>query len=169
MLFDGYDSLRAAREAFSAMYLFTCSHVLLFCCAIWIGLSACDASSPSVSPLSGALEQRVAATQSDQNTLKQRQAAFLIRIRKADPERRTIERAVFNDRNDLGLILNRTVELDKIPALMRSMLTQMARAFPGQDLTILAYSPSNPPRKIGTAQFNARTRDMTYTPAPRGS
>ena len=92
-----------------------------------------------------------------------------IRIRKADPERRTIERAVFNDRNDLGLILNRSVELDKIPALMRSMLTQMARAFPGQDLTILAYSPSNPPRKIGTAQFNAFTRDMTYTPAPRGS
>jgi hypothetical protein len=169
MLIDAYDSLRTAREALSAMHLCTYSRVLLFCCAIWIGLSACDASSPSVSPLSGALEQRVAATQSDPNTLKQRQAAFLVRIRKADPERRTIERAVFNDRNDLGLILNRTVELDKIPALMRSMLTQMARAFPGQDLTILAYSPSNPPRKIGTAQFNARTRDMTYTPAPRGS
>jgi hypothetical protein len=166
MLFDGYDSLRGA---FSAMYLFTCSRVLLLCCTIWIGLSACDASSPSATPLSDAFEQRVATTETDQGTLKQRQAAFLIRIRKADPERRTIERAVFNDRNELGLILNRSVELDKIPALMRSMLTQMTRAFPGQDLTILAYSPSNPPRKIGTAQLNARTRDMTYTPAPRGS
>ena len=163
MLIDGYDSLRSA---FSTTCLLLCFRASLFCCAIWIGLSSCDASSPSAAPLSGAFEQRVAA---DQGTLKQRQAAFLIRIRKADPEHRTIERAVFNDQNDLGLILNRSVELDKIPALMRSMLTQMARAFPGQDLTILAYSPSNPPRKIGTAQLNARTRDMTYTPAPRGS
>jgi len=166
MLIDGYDSLRAV---VNTTCLLLCFRASLFCCAIWIGLSACDASSPSAAPLSGSFEQRVAANQSDQGTLKQRQAAFLIRIRKADPERRTIERAVFNDRNDLGLILNRGVELDKIPALMRSMLTQMARAFPGQDLTVLAYSPSNPPRKIGTAQFNALTRDMTYTPAPRGS
>jgi len=166
MLIDGYDSLRAA---VSTTCLLLCFRASLFCCAIWIGLSSCDASSPSAASLFGSFEQRVAAIQSDQGTLKQRQAAFLIRIRKADPEHRTIERAVFNDRNDLGLILNRSVELDKIPALMRSMLTQMARAFPGQDLTILAYSPSNPPRQIGAAQFNARTRDMTYTPAPRGS
>jgi hypothetical protein len=166
MLIDGNDSLSSA---FSTTRLLLCIRASLFCCAIWIGISSCDASSSSAAPLSGSFEQRVAATQSDQGTLKQRQAAFLIRIRKADPERRTIERAVFNDRNDLGLILNRSVELDKIPALMRSMLTQMARAFPGQDLTILAYSPSNPPRQIGAAQFNARTRDMTYTPAPRGS
>ena len=96
--------------------------------------------------------------------LKQRQIAFLNRIRKADPQHQTIERAVFNERNELGLILNRSVEMDKIRALMRSMLVQMARAFPGQDLTILAYTPSNPPRKIGTARLNARTRDMSYTP-----
>ena len=96
--------------------------------------------------------------------LKQRQIAFLNRIRKADPQHQSIERAVFNEQNELGLILNRSVELDKIPALMRSMLVQMARAFPGRDLTILAYTPSNPPRKIGTARLNARTRDMSYTP-----
>ena len=135
----------------------------------WIGGASAarrsdSASSPAAAPHSGAFEQRVADTQSDQGTLKQRQAAFLNRIRKADPERRTIERAVFNGQNELGLILSRSVELDKIPALMRSMLVQMARAFPGQDLTILAYTPSNPPRKIGTARLNARTRDMSYTP-----
>ncbi len=93
-----------------------------------------------------------------------RQIAFLNRLRKADPDRRTFERAVFNEQNELGLILSRTVELDKISALMRSILTQMARTFPGQDLTVLAYAPSNPPRKIGTGRLNARTRDMTYTP-----
>ena len=40
----------------------------------------------------------------------------------------------------------------------------MAREFSGQDLTILAYASSNPPRKIGTARFSTRTRDLTFTP-----
>jgi hypothetical protein len=100
----------------------------------------------------------------NEGNLKQRQVAFLNRIRKADPQRQTIERAVFNQQNELGLVLSRSVEMDKVPTLMRSMLAQMARVFPGQDLTILAYAPSNPPRKIGTARLNARTRDMNYTP-----
>jgi hypothetical protein len=139
------------------------SIALFCCCAIWIGLSVCDAAPPPASLPSGAFEQRAAA-QLDQGDLKQRQIVFLKQIRKADPEHRTIERALFNEQNDLGLILNRSIELDKIPALMRTMLAQMARAFPGQDLTVLAYTPSNPPRKIGTARLNARTRDMTYTP-----
>lgn len=96
---------------------------------------------------------------------RQRHADFLNRIRQADPQYQTIERAVLNEQNELGLILARTVEMDKIPALMRSMLTQMAKEFPGEDLNVIAYTPSNPPRKIGTAHLNARTRDMTYTEA----
>ena len=95
--------------------------------------------------------------------LKQRQAAFLNRIRAADPGQTTIDRAVLNAQNELGLILDRRVEMDKLPDLMRTMLTQMAREFPGEDLTVVAYAPSEPPRKIGTAHLNARTRDMTYT------
>jgi hypothetical protein len=96
--------------------------------------------------------------------LKQRQAEFLNRIRAADPQQRTIDRALLNEQNELGLILDRSVELNKIPDLMRGMLTQMANEFPGQDLTVLAYAPSQPPRKIGTARLNAKTRDMSYTP-----
>jgi len=45
------------------------------------------------------------------------------------------------------------------------MLAQMAQEFPNQDLTVLAYTPSNPPQKIGTAHLDARTRAMTYVPA----
>lgn len=96
--------------------------------------------------------------------LRQRQAAFLNRIRDSDPQQRTIERAFLNEQNELGLILNRSVEMDKISDLMQAILTQMAREFPGQDLTVLAYTPSEPPRKIGTGRLNAQTRDMTYTP-----
>jgi len=124
-------------------------------------LSGCDAPpAPSVPPV-----ERPRTEQRDNpQDLKQRQMTFLNRIREADPKARTIERALLNEQNELGLVLDRTVEMDKIPALMRTMLGQMAREFPGQDLTIIAYTPSNPPRKIGTARLDARTRDMTYTP-----
>ena len=135
---------------------------MIFGCALWIGLSASNAT-PAIAP-SVTLKRSSTAYLETEGDLKQRQVAFLNRIRKADPQHQTIERAVFNEQNELGLILNRSVEMDKIPALMRSMLTQMARVFPGQDLIILAYAPSNPPRKIATARLNARTRDMTYTP-----
>lgn len=154
--------LHAVFEPLRAMCFMLCSRALPFCCAIWIGLSACNVSSSPASRSAGVFEASTVAQPENQANLKQRQIAFLNRIRKADPQHRTIERALFNDQNDLGLILNRSVELDKIPALMRTMLAQMAREFPGQDLTILAYTPSNPPRKIGTARFNASTRDMTY-------
>jgi len=96
--------------------------------------------------------------------LKQRQMAFLNRIREADPQQRTIDRALLNEQNELGLILDRSVEMQKIPDLMKAMLKQMADAFPDQDLTVLAYTPSDPPRKIGTARLDIRTRSMTYVP-----
>jgi hypothetical protein len=128
-----------------------------------MGLTTSDASpSPETRP-AGALERHTAFQLQTDVNLKQRQIAFLNRIRRADPERRTIERAVFNPQNDLALILARGVEMDKIPPLIRSILTQMAHEFPGQDLTVVAYAPANPPLKIGTGRFNARTRDMTYT------
>ncbi len=94
---------------------------------------------------------------------RQRQAEFLNRLRSADPQFKTIDKAVLNEQNELGLILDRSVDLDSVPALMRTMLAQMAKEFPGQDLNVIAYAPSNPPLKIGTAHLDARTRDMTYT------
>ena len=124
-------------------------------------LAGCDgpvssASSPSTSE-SGS-ERLV------NREVRAKQAAVLNQIRQADPELRTIDRALLNEHNELGLILDRTVELDRIPALMRQMLTKMAVHFPGEDLTVLAYTPSTPPHKVGTARLNARTRDMTYNP-----
>ena len=56
---------------------------------------------------------------------------------------------MLNDQNELGLILDRSVEMNRMPDLMRSLLTQMAREFPEQDLTVIVYTPSNPPLKVG--------------------
>jgi hypothetical protein len=97
--------------------------------------------------------------------LRQRQVAFLHRLRQADPRYQTIEKAVLNEQNELGVILNRQVEMEAVRPLMKTLLTQMAKAFPRQNLTVIAYAPSEPPLKIGTARLQARTRQMTYTPA----
>lgn len=95
----------------------------------------------------------------------ERRAQLLNRIRAADPRQETIERALLNEKNELGLVLSRQTNMDDVPKLMRAMLAEMDKSFPGQDQTVTAYTPTNPPQPIGTARLNARTRDMTYTPA----
>jgi hypothetical protein len=105
------------------------------------------------------------SSSAQRGTLRERQATFLNQIREADPSHQTIQKALINENNELGLVLSRQVEMDSVPTLLRSILTRMAEDFPGQDLTVIAYAPSNPPIKIGTAQLKAATRKMTYTPA----
>ena len=130
---------------------------------LWL-LVSCDSRQSVSSTNTPPVEQNRAAQPDARQDFKQRQLAFLNRIRDADPQQRTIERAMLNEQNELGLILDRNVEMNRIPDLMRMMLTEMAREFPGQDLTVLAYAPSNPPRKIGTAHLDTRTREMNYVP-----
>jgi hypothetical protein len=112
-----------------------------------LALACCDAQQPA-----------------DAEYARQRQLDFLNQIRSSDPQREVIDRAIFNERNEFGIIVNRTVEMQKIPPLMRTLLTKMAQQFPRQDLTILAYAPGDPPLKLGTAHFDARTGDMAYSP-----
>jgi hypothetical protein len=101
-------------------------------------------------------------------TLPEREAAFFNEIRLSDPSYRTIEKALLNEKNELGLILSPSVSMDSIPVLLRSILVKMAKEFPDQDLTVVAYGPSNPPLEIGTARFDARTRETSYTPSQNG-
>ena len=119
-------------------------------------------SEPAVSPPQA--QQSIGSQPSTGPEFKQRQIAFLNRIRDADPQQRVIDRAMLNEQNELGLILDRNVEMNRIPDLMRTFLTQMASEFPEQDLTVIAYTPSNPPLKVGTAHLDSRTKEMNYLP-----
>jgi len=135
-------------------------------CLVW-GVLLCAGWGPHVSALFGGYgpppaQARSADTGSE---LRQRQVEFLHRIRQADPRYQTIDKAVINEQNELGVILNRHVDIDAVRPLMRTLLAQMAKAFPGHNLTVIAYAPTQPPMPIGTARLNARTRQMTYTPA----
>jgi hypothetical protein len=135
-------------------------------CGVWIVLLCAGWHLPLVEAVGGyglwAIQARDAGAASE---LQQRQMAFLHQLRQADPHYETLEKAVFNAHNELGVILNRHVDMEAVRPLMRTLLTQMARAFPGHDLTVIAYAPSEPPMKIGTARLDARTREMSYIPA----
>lgn len=95
--------------------------------------------------------------------MKVRQAIFLNRFRKENPQP-TIDRAFINEQSELGVVFNPAVEMDKLPDLMKTILEKMGQDFPDQDLTIVAYTPSDPPRKVGTGQRNAKTGENSYTP-----
>jgi hypothetical protein len=126
-------------------------------------LGACSPrSEPAISPPQA--EQSPANKPSTGPEFKQRPIAFLNRIRDADQQQRVIDPAMLNEQNELGLILDRSVEMNRIPDLMRTLLTQMAREFPDQDLTVIAYTPSEPPQKVGTAHLDSRTKEMNYLP-----
>jgi hypothetical protein len=49
--------------------------------------------------------------------LRQRQVAFLHRLRQADPRYQTIEKAILNEQNELGVILNRHVDMEAVRLL----------------------------------------------------
>ena len=135
-------------------------------CSLGIVLLCAGCGPQGVAPFGGSSPLSVQERSADNvSELRQQQIAFLHRIRQADPRYQTIEKAVLNEQNELGVILNRHVDMDAVRPLMRTLLTQMAKAFPRQNLTVIAYAPTQPPMPIGTARLNARTRQMTYTPA----
>jgi len=130
---------------------------------------ACGCGNPNSSEPRGAApppaQREQGSVASTATSSRQRQIVFLNELRTAEPSYRTIQKAVLNRNNELGLILSRNVEMDSIPPLMRSILTRMAKEFPGQDLTIVAYAPSNPPLPIGSARYDAQSRQMSYSPS----
>jgi hypothetical protein len=135
---------------------------------VLLGLASCDpgpqtpqAQAPAEN--NGLRPQAHEAIRPVNGTIRARQKAFLDRIRQSDPEFQTVQRAILNEQNELGLILNGNVNVDSVPALMKALLTQMSKEFPGQDLVIVAYGPTDPPVLIGTGRFEVRTRQMTYT------
>ena len=141
--------------------LCTLSGVLL------IGIALGCSKEPSLQGRSESGDGRLVVDSSSpsRDPVQQKRAEFLNRIRAADPNKETVERALLNERNELGLIVNRKTNLDDLPKLSRAMLAQLDQSFPGQDQTVVIYTPTEPPRKIGTARLDARTRDMTYQPA----
>ena len=60
------------------------------------------------------------------------------RISEADPKQRVIDRAMPNDQNELGLILDRSVEMNRSPELLHTLVAQsVGRMQLGYDAPLL--------------------------------
>jgi len=101
-------------------------------CSLGIALLGVGWGPDGAAPFESYSPPPVQARSADNGSeVRQRQIAFLHRIRQADPRYETIEKAILNEQNELGVILNRHVEMEAVRPLMRTLLTQMAKAFPG--------------------------------------
>jgi hypothetical protein len=138
---------------------------ILFVVAL-LSLAACKRSQPEApaqSPLMIAQQTRAKQTaQLPEST--QRHWAFLNRIRQDDTLNSSISRTLVNDENQLGVVLFSSVTPGTVPALMHTVLTQMAQKFPGEDVVLVVYASATPLRKIGVAHLDGKTEAITYTP-----
>jgi hypothetical protein len=135
-----------------------------------LGLGGCDRhdSTPPTAqnpPTAESQNQTPAAAIRDAGNGKSnlRQVIVLNRLAKQDPGHLSIDRATITDQNDVGVNLNKNVEMDKVPDLMRSIVDKLGQEFPEEDLTIAAYA-SDPPHRVGKAHRDAKTKETSYTP-----
>lgn len=91
-----------------------------------------------------------------------RAAFFLSKIRLADPGYQLVLMACLKER-ELNLLLSRQVSDEEIPLLVKGLLGQLSREFPGEDLSVVAFKPTVPLREAGVARLNSRTGEITYT------
>ena len=79
-------------------------------------------------------DQDVARATSVQD-FKHRQMEFLNRIRDSDPQQQIIDRAMLNERNELGLIMNRNVEMQNSSTDRTQLLYADLRALSASSTT----------------------------------
>jgi hypothetical protein len=78
------------------------------------------------------------------------------------PKKETPPRQEETEVQRLEVILNPNLSMDEVPETMREIVSEMARMLPGQNLIVVAYAPSKPPRRIGTAHLDAASGEMTF-------
>ena len=51
---------------------------------------------------------------------------------------------------------------DEIESLLQEVMKKMAKEFPGEDIVLNAYESTQPLRKLGRAQLDGKTEEITY-------
>ena len=74
-----------------------------------------------------------------------RQERFLARIQQAAVGNNVIRTARMNGDNELGVVLDKQVELAQVRPLLTTLLREMRTEFPGHPLQVLAYAPNGQP------------------------
>ena len=74
-----------------------------------------------------------------------RQERFLARIQQAAVGNHVIRTARMNGDNELGVVLDKQVELVQVRPLLTTLLREMRTEFPGHSLQVIAYAPNGQP------------------------
>ena len=131
-----------------------------------LSLSACGRSgsqgeiTPTPTP---SIQQHAPARAAELPPPIQERWDYLNRIRQADAYD-GIGRTRVDDQNQLGVVLAADLKPEQIEELMKKALEALAEKFPAQEMTLDAYAPTNPLRKLGTARYSVQSGQVTYTP-----
>jgi hypothetical protein len=66
------------------------------------------------------------------------------------------------EETELAIVLNPNLDLKDVPDVMRDVVTDLAHQFPGTTFVAVAYMPTNPPRRVCSARFDAQTGKATF-------
>ena len=135
--------------------------LLLF---VSLGIMGCSRNEPVTEPATPNEQQKRAERAAEMPEATQVRWTFLNRLRQQEPFD-TIDRTLVDGQSQLGVVLDPGVTPDKATALMKQVMTEMAREFPREDITLIVYESSTPLRKLGTARLDGKTGEVIYTPA----
>jgi hypothetical protein len=139
-------------------------HLLPILGAAALFLVACHKTKPAAANTGPTEQQKRAERAAEVPESTQRHWTHLNRMRQTDAFSAVISRTLLEEQGQLGVVLYSSVPPDKVSALMRQLMSEMAKEFPKEDLTLSVYAASSPPHKIGTAHVDGKTSEATYTP-----
>ena len=131
---------------------------------ILLSLVACHKPQPATETATPSEQQTRAARAAEAPDSIQQQWTYLNRIRQSDALNTVIDRTLLDGQNQLGVVLFSSVTPDKVPDLMRTIMTEMAKEFPKANVSLNVFASATPPRKMGTAHLNGQTGEVTYVP-----
>lgn len=138
----------------------------IICLALPLSLNACRKKKPAPAPPAGpSIQQQRDARAAQAPTGVRKHWTYLNRLRQTDEFSSIISRTLLNDRQQLGIVFYSSVTNDKIPDLTRQVMEGLAKEFPKEDATLVAYGASNPPHQVGSARIDGATGEITFSPS----
>ncbi|CAN5569694.1 hypothetical protein BH20VER3_BH20VER3_22680 [soil metagenome] len=129
---------------------------LLSLAASW-SIAACHKASPPAETATPSVEQKRAVRAAQVPAAIQRHWTYLNRVRQTDEFSSKIARTLLNERNQLGIVFSSDITDDQIPDLTRKVMEGMAKEFPKEDVSVVAYGASSPPHPVGAGHVASAT------------
>jgi hypothetical protein len=121
---------------------------------------ACHKPNPAPPPTPSEQQKR-AELAAEMPASLQKQWTFLNRLRQSD-RYSDIDRTLVNHQGELGVVLSSNIHSGEIESLLQEVMKKMAKEFPGEDIVLNAYESTQPLHKLGRAQLDGKTEEITY-------